>query len=171
MKTQIITTKRLSMRPLSIKDASFIITQYNEATFLEHIGDKNIRTVDDAIESVISKAQESYRQYGIGLFLVTLRECGTPIGTCGLLQRENVKNFDIGYAVLEKYHRQGYVMEAAQAMLEHAKNELGLKKVLGYSAPMNTVSIGVLQKLGFEAEGVFVIPGYDDESTVFALQL
>jgi len=171
MKTSAITTKRLSMRPLSTEDASFIITQYNEATFLEHIGDKNIQTVDDAIESVISKAQESYRQYGIGLFLVTLRECGTPIGTCGLLQRENVKDFDIGYAVLEKYHRKGYVMEAAQALLEHVKNELGLKRVLGYTAPMNKVSIGVLEKLGFEAEGVFVIPGYDDESIAFSLKL
>jgi RimJ/RimL family protein N-acetyltransferase len=171
MKTSLITTKRLSMRPLLAEDATFIISQYNEPAFLEHIGDKNIRTVDDAIEEVITKAEQSYYQDGVGLFLVTLQACGTAIGTCGLLKRDNVKDFDLGYAILEQYHRNGYVMEAALAVLEYAKNELGLKRILGYTAPTNKVSIGILETLGFEAEGEFVLPGYDSESIVFALRL
>jgi len=171
MKSLLITTKRLTMRQISTQDAAFILKQYNEPAFLEHIGDKNIRSVDDAINSIIYGAQASYRQHGVGLLMVELRDCGTPIGTCGLIKREDIDDLDLGYAVLEKYHRQGYVMEATQAVLEHAKNVLGLNRVVGYTSSLNKVSIRVLEKLGFEAEGEFNFPGYNTPSKIFAIKL
>jgi ribosomal-protein-alanine N-acetyltransferase len=170
LKNLLITTKRLTIRQLSAGDASFILEQYNEPAFLEHIGDKKIRSVDDAIENIISGAQASYRQHGVGLLLLELRDCGTPIGTCGLIKRENFEDLDLGYALLGKYHRQGYVIEAALAVLEHAKN-IGLSRIVGYSSPFNQISIRVLEKLGFEDEGDFNFPGYDSASKIFAIKL
>jgi RimJ/RimL family protein N-acetyltransferase len=170
LKNLLISTQRLTIRQLSVGDASFILEQYNEPAFLEHIGDKKIRSVDDAIENIIYGAQASYRQHGVGLLLLELRDCGTPIGTCGLIKRENIEDLDLGYALLEKYHRQGYVMEAAQAVLEHAKN-IGLSRIVGYSSPLNKVSIRVLEKLGFEDEGDFNFPGHDSPSKFFTIKL
>jgi RimJ/RimL family protein N-acetyltransferase len=171
MKNLLITTKRLAMRHMSIADAAFILEQYNEPLFIEHIGDKNIRSVEDAINRIIDEAQSSYRKYGIGLLMVELRDCGTPIGTCGLLKRDGIEELDIGYALLERHHRQGYVIEAAQAVLGYAKNELGFNRVLGYTSSLNKVSIRILEKLGFEDEGEFNYPGYNGESKVFSISL
>jgi len=171
MKNVLITTKRLTIRQISTTDTAFILEQYNEAGFLEHIGDKKIRTIKDAKKIIVDWAQASYELHGIGLLLVELRGCGTPIGTCGLIKRENIDDFDLGYSLLEKYHRQGYVIEAAEAVLEHAKNELGFSWVVGYTSSLNKASIRVLEKLGFGDEGDFNFPGYDRPCKVFAIQL
>jgi len=171
MKNLLITTKRLTIRQISSTDAAFIVEQYNEDGFLEHIGDKNIRTIKDANKIIVDWAQVSYEQYGIGLLLVELRGCGTPIGTCGLIKREDMDDFDLGYSLLEKHHQNGYVMEAAQAVLEHAKNELGLSRVVGYTSSLNKASIRVLERLGFDDEGDFNFPGYNRPCKIFAIQL
>lgn len=171
MKNLLITTERLTIRQLSARDASFILEQYNEPAFLENIGDKKIRSIDDAINNIVDWAQASYRKNGIGLLLMELRDCGTPIGTCGLIKRDDIQDYDLGYSLLEKYQRQGYVMEAAQTVLEHAKNVLALSRVVGYTSALNEASIRVLEKLGFEAEGDFNFPGYDKPSKIFAIKL
>ena len=171
MKNLLITTERLTIRQLSTRDAAFILEQYNEPDFIENIGDKKIRSIDDAINNIVDWAQSSYQKNGIGLLLVELRDCGTPIGTCGLIKREDIEDLDLGYSLLEKYQRRGYVMEAAQAVLEHAKNVLALSRVVGYTAALNEASIRVLGKLGFEAEGEFNFPGYDRACKIFAIKL
>jgi len=171
MKSLHITTKRLTIRHISMGDAAFILEQYNEALFLEHIGDKKIRSVNDAREIIVDWAQASYQQHGIGLLIIEGRDCGTPIGTCGLIKREDIDDIDLGYSLLEKYHGKGYVVEAAQAVLTHAKNVLGLSRIVGYTSSLNKSSIRVLEKLGFEAEGDFNFPGYDKPSKLFAIKL
>jgi len=171
MKDLRITTKRLTIRQISTEDAAFIVKQYNEPAFLEHIGDKKIRSIADANEIIVKWAQASYQQYGIGLLVVELRDCGTRVGTCGLIKRDDIEDLDLGYSLLEEYQRNGYVMEAAQAVLEHARSVLGLSRVIGYTSPLNKISIRVLEKLGFEAEGELNFPGYDTPSRVFAIKL
>jgi len=171
MKKSLITTKRLAIRHITSLDAAFIIKLYNEPGFIEHIGDKKIRSVNDAINTVVDWAKASYQQHGIGLLLVELRDCGTPLGMCGLIKRDDIEDFDLGYSLLEEHQRQGYVIEAAQAVLEHAKNVLNFSRVVGYTSPLNEVSIRVLAKLGFKAEGDFDFPGYDGPCKIFATKL
>lgn len=171
MKEILITTQRLVIRQISRDDADFIRQHYNEASFLEYIGDKKIQTADDAIAYIVNGPLKSYQQHGFGLFLVTLKESNIPIGTCGLIRRENIADADLGYSLLEKFRSQGYSSEAASAVLDFGKNVVGLNRVVAYTAPLNKASIRVLEKLGFEYEGELMLAGYDGTSKLFAIKL
>lgn len=44
----VLETERLRLRRLSIDDAGFILRLLNEPSFIQYIGDKNVRTIEDA---------------------------------------------------------------------------------------------------------------------------
>jgi len=69
-------------------DASFILRLLNEPSFLRFIGDKGVRTLDDARQYIETGPVDSYRRLGFGLYLVVLKESGASIGMCGLLKLE-----------------------------------------------------------------------------------
>src|SRR4051795_6851764 len=81
---------RLRVRPLSEADAAFILKLVNERGFLQNIGDKGVRTLDDARGYVRSGAIASYERYGFGLSALELKANSEPIGMCGLLQRDSL---------------------------------------------------------------------------------
>ena len=61
----------------------------------------------------------SYRKFGFGLYLVELKDSGSPIGICGLLKRDWLKDVDIGFAFLQKFWSQGYARESAAAAMHY----------------------------------------------------
>jgi ribosomal-protein-alanine N-acetyltransferase len=146
-------TARLQLRPLADADAPFIIALLNEPAFIEYIGDKNVRTLDDAISYIDSGPRASLRKHGFGMLRVSLRDDDTPIGICGLIRRDTLPDVDLGFAYLSAHHRRGYAVEAARAILEQARNQLGIGRVLAITLPTNAGSIGVLQRIGFHAAG------------------
>ncbi len=91
----VIQCERLSLRELGLHDADFILRLLNEPGFLRFIGDKGVRTLDDAREYLIKGPLESYRRHGFGLYLVSLRADGTPIGMCGLVKRDSLVDPDV----------------------------------------------------------------------------
>ena len=95
-------------------------------------------------------ALASYVPHGFGLYIVTLRESGTAIGICGLVRREGLDDADIGFAYQPAYWGQGYAVEAAQGVLQHARHDLGLQRVAAITNPDNTRSILLLEKLGLK---------------------
>lgn len=48
MKTQRLETERLVLKPLTTDDSGFIFELYNSPKFIEFIGDRNIKTIQDA---------------------------------------------------------------------------------------------------------------------------
>ena len=111
---EILATDRLLLRELTIKDASFIFRLVNEPTWLEHIGDKNVRSVDDAQRYILEGPVDSYKANGYGLYLVVLKPTDTPIGLCGLVKRDELAHADIGFALLPGYAGMGYGYESAR---------------------------------------------------------
>lgn len=160
-------TQRLRLRQLQKDDAAFILELLNEPSFLENIGDKGVRTLDDARQYILTGPMASYDKHGFGLYLVQLREDFTPIGICGLLQRDGLDDPDIGYAFLPRFWSKGYAFEAASAVLTWAKNTLGLKRIVAITAPENHSSIRVLNKLGLQFERIVQLPRANAESRFF----
>ena len=144
----ILKTKRLVIRKFNLDDAAFIIQLMNSPGWLQFIGDRNMKTVDDAKNYLISGPLKSYEENGFGLWLVELISSKTPIGMCGLLKRETLEDIDIGYALLPEYVGQGYAFEMAEATLLYAKNQLNIKKVVAITDENNVNSIALLHKLG-----------------------
>ncbi len=148
----VVQTERLVLRRLTTDDAPFILELLNDPAFLRYIGDKGVRTPADACRYIETGPMASYERHGFGLYRVELTDGGEPIGMCGLLKRDYLPDVDIGFALLPRYRSKGYTLEAASAVLAHARDTLGLRRVLAITSPDNVASIGLLEDLGFRFE-------------------
>lgn len=148
----VLQTPRLSLRQLTHSDAPFILELLNDPTWLRFIGDRGVRDLDGARAYITHGPAASYAQHGFGLWAVERRQDGVPIGICGLLKRETLPDVDLGFAFLERYQGKGYGQEAAVATMAHARDVVGLKRVVAVTVSGNTGSIRVLEKLGLRYE-------------------
>ena len=144
----ILQTGRLNLRKVSLDDAEFIVELLNDSAFLRFIGDKGVRTTEDARQYILTGPMDSYERQGFGLWLVELKGSNTPIGICGLLKRDTLSDVDLGFAFLPQYRSKGYAFESATAVMEYARRVLGLRRVVAITDDDNAGSIRVLEKLG-----------------------
>ncbi len=147
-----LVTARLRIRELIADDAAFMLALLNEPSFIANIGDRGVRTLDDARGYLEGGPLASYRRHGFGLYLVELGADGAPIGICGILQREELPHPDLGFAFLPAHWKQGYAYESATAVLRHARETVGIRRLLAIVNPANAPSIHLLEKLGFRFE-------------------
>lgn len=163
-------TGRLVLREYRLEDAPFALRLLNESTFLRFIGDKGIRTLEDARRYIEKDALESYRVHGFGPCVVERRAGGEAVGTCGLLRKSWLDAPDLGYALLPEAAGRGYATEAGRAVVDRALDALGLPRVVAVVQPDNAASIRVLEKLGFAPDGIVVEPTHGKELARFALE-
>lgn len=154
---KVLETERLLLRRLTLDDAPFIIELLNDPSFIRFIGDKGVRTIEEAQNYILNGPVASYQQFGYGLYATELRESRVPIGICGILKRETLPHPDIGFAFLPAYRKQGYAFEAAAAVIEHARLVLGLDRVLAITTPDNEVSGRLLEKIGLRFERLMTL--------------
>ena len=148
-----IETSRLQLRWLSDNDATFIYRLVNDPQWLRYIGDKQVHDLDGARDYIESGPRAMYRQHGFGLNLVSLKDDGTAIGICGLLQRDSLADTDLGFAFLPEYRGLGYAREAAESVLQHGFSTLEQTRIVAIVDSGNTSSIKLLEKLGFHLDG------------------
>ncbi len=148
----ILTTPRLVLRELVADDAPFVFALMNDPSFIAHIGDRGVRTVEDAERYLATGPWTRYATLGFGLWLVQLRDSAEPIGVCGLLQRDALPAPDIGFAFRPRFWTHGYALESARAVMSFAADVLHLPRILAVVSPSNAASIRLLAKLGFERD-------------------
>lgn len=161
-------TERLLLRPLTEADAPFVLALLNEPSFLQWIGDKGVRDLDGARAYLQGGPLASYRQHGHGLLAVTRLDTGAPLGMCGLLKRDHLEAPDLGYAFLPSAWGQGLATEAARAVRDHGHLAQGFARILAIVTPGNAPSIRLLERLGFQFEGLRRMPGEDEDVACFA---
>jgi RimJ/RimL family protein N-acetyltransferase len=168
---KILETDRLILRELTPDDAEFIFELLNEPSFIQNIGDRNIRTLDDARAYIVNGPVASYAKNGFGLYLVVLRETGESIGMCGLIRRDGLEDVDIGYALVPRFWSRGYAVEAARATKAYAKEVIGLKRIVAIVDPANEGSIRVLEKIGLRYEKMVRLSADDIDLKLFGADL
>ena len=164
-----LNTERLLVRGFDTNDAEFILELLNQPSFIQFIGDKGVRSVDDARNYITTGPIESYQRHGFGLYLVELKDRKVPIGMCGVLKRESLPDPDLGFAFLPEYWGKGYAFEAASAALDQARDFFKLARILAITNPDNDASIKLLAKLGFQFERVMKLSSDSDEVKLFSL--
>lgn len=146
-------TQRLILTPAVESDAAFVLELLNDPGWLRNIGDRGVRSLDDARAYIRDRLGQS-------LWLVARDATGEPLGMCGLVEREVLDSPDLGYAFLERHSGKGYATEAAAAVLAHVREVMRLPKLAAITDPDNKPSQRVLEKLGFryvetrELEGI-----------------
>ena len=150
--TTVLQTDRLTLRELNEDDAAFVLELINEPGWLRFIGDRGIRDAQGARDYIVNGPVAMYRRMGFGLWAAVRRSDGTPMGMCGLIKRDTLEDVDIGFAFLERHSGQGYAFEAADAVLAHAREVVGLKRVVAITSVDNDKSIRLLGKIGLQFE-------------------
>ncbi|HKO61162.1 MAG TPA: GNAT family N-acetyltransferase [Pyrinomonadaceae bacterium] len=150
----ILETDRLRLRRLAPADAPFISELVNEPSFLENIGDRNVRSEADAVRYIENGPMASYERHGFGLYKVELKQTAIPIGICGPLKRDTLEYPDIGFAFLPRFWGQGYALESASAVMDYAHGILGMTTIAAITTPTNERSIKLLHKLDFKFQSL-----------------
>lgn len=163
----ILQTERLTLRQFTLEDTAFIIELLNSPGWLEFIGDRNVKTKEQAENYLRNGPIKSYERNGFGLSMVETKD-GIPIGMCGIIKRDNLEHPDIGFAFLPEYASQGYGYEIASAVLTYAKNYLKLPTILAITLPNNTKSIKLLEKIGFMFVKSFRADPSDEELLLYS---
>lgn len=166
----VLQTPRLRLRRLHEGDAEFILGLLNQPSFLQFIGDKGVRNLEDARSYIRSGPLTSYAEHGFGLYLVLLRDSGERIGVCGILEKPALEHFDLGFAFVPAHWSKGYAEEAACATLEHAR-DCGLARICAVVDPENAASLKLLHKLGMTRTGRVQLTPADKELELFELSL
>lgn len=151
-------TERLTLREITVDDAEFINEILNAPKFLKYIGDRQVRTAEQATDFIESRYRQSYVDHGFGLYAVELKD-GTPIGMCGYVRRESLDGPDIGFAFLPEHERRGYGFESASAMLKYGRDTLGFSTIRAITSMENDASGSLLEKLGFTFDQILETNG------------
>lgn len=164
-----LTTERLHLRWLTPDDASFMLRIWNDPAFLRYVGDRGLRTEEDARQALLAGPLTLYDCYGYGPYLLSLQTNGSPAGICGLFRREGLADADLGFALLPGYCGLGYAREAADAVIAHARNDLGLTRLTAIVAPDNAPSRSLISKLGLSFERMLRVPGDERDACLYGV--
>ena len=144
----ILDTARLTLRTAGIDDAAFYLELLNSRSFIEQLGDRGLRSVEQARLALGEGPILMQAELGHSLYIVCLKD-GTPIGMCGLIKRAALDDIDLGYAFLPNWQGQGFAREAAAAVVDYAHRVLAIRRIVAIVSPKNEKSIALLQKIGF----------------------
>lgn len=153
------TSQNIFIRPIKIEDANdFLQLEVSNQEFFQKYGiDRNpdYYTLDvqkDIIKQRIEKAEQD-SEYYFGIFTTN---CNELIGSIGLfqVQRGPMQCAIVGYSLSQNQNGKGYSTEAVRLVVDYAFNNLQLHRLEAGVMPHNIGSIRVLEKAGFEKEGL-----------------
>lgn len=165
-----LVTDRLVIRRMttSTADVQFMLQLLNEPSWIRFIGDRGVRTAQDAHQYIAAGPLSMYDRLGYGICLVEGKESVQTLGICGLSKRDYLDAPDLGFAFLPQYWGQGFALEAASATLHYATAELGMRRIVATTRPENLSSQALLAKLGLQFEHTLRHPDGDRDLRLYA---
>lgn len=151
-------TDRLILKPAEVQDADFFLELYNMPSFIQYIGDRNLRTKEDAENYITSRFIPQIEKLGVGNYVVILKEDHTKIGAVGIFEREGLDVLNIGFSFLEKYEGKGYAYESANKLKEVAATDFGVHKISAITTKDNFSSQKLIERLGLKFQKMVTIP-------------
>ncbi|WP_255151576.1 GNAT family N-acetyltransferase [Halorarius halobius] len=137
----------VDLHPIEVDDAPFLERLVNDPAVRAGLGSHASHNEQEEREWVESLGGEE----------VHLLACvdGDPVGTFGLNDVNEVwGTTELGYMILPDHWGNGYATDAAALICGHAFDERRLAKVYAHVYETNPASARVLEKVGFEQEGL-----------------
>lgn len=150
MKTPILSTDRLLLRPFRMSDLESVYngweTDPDVAMYMTWTSHNDINKTKDFLEMELNKidANDWYR------WAIVNKENDELIGTCIIYNSESSDCYEVAYNLGKKHWGNGYITEAMSEAIAFAKNNSLTNKLLGGCAKINKASEQVLKKLGFK---------------------
>lgn len=120
---------------------------------------------DEDVQEWLDRQKRRYRQYGFGLWAITLKETGQMIGQAGLTMQpyKGSEVLEIGYLLKYDFWHFGYAKEAATACKNYAFEYLNKDKVHSIIKADNISSIKVAESIGMTKEDTFITQYYNGD--------
>lgn len=157
----ILETERLILRELSEKDADFLFKYWSDHEVTRYMNIDAFVDIQQArnmisLLNILFKEKEAIR-WGI-----YNKELDCLIGTCGYNSGLKQGTFigEIGYELGKEYWGKGFMKEALNCMIDYGFDKLGLNRIEAYVMLENQRSAMILEKLGFQREGILRERGY-----------
>jgi RimJ/RimL family protein N-acetyltransferase len=163
-----MSTDRLLINRITLDDAGFILKLMNDKDWIKNIGDRGIRTIEEAEEYIRTRFLKTYDEVGFGFYSLILKNTHQSIGIAGLVDREGIDHIDIGYGMLPEFRGKGYAFEATKAVYDYGYKDLKLDKIVAIVNPDNPGSIKLLSKLGLEFEKMIRLPDEEIDIMLFS---
>lgn len=167
MKFTCFETERLHICPIHTDDAEFLYKLMNTEGWFRHIGDRKVYSVKAAREYIREKMYPQHKKLGFSNNTLFLKNEKIPIGICGIYFREKEKRYDLGYALLPQFEKNGFALEAANAIMRKGIEEYKIEKLSAITTKDNEPSKKLLTKLGFSFTGLITPEGEKQELMMF----
>jgi len=147
----VLETERLALRRFRRDDVNAIFAIIGDDVAMQYYPKTFNRS--DAVQWV-ERNLRRYREYGHGLFAVTLKGCDNVIGDCGIIKQEieGATRLEVGYHFRRDQWGHGYATEAARACMGLAFHAFGADKVISLIRPENVPSRRVAERNGMRLE-------------------
>ncbi|ESP91444.1 MULTISPECIES: GNAT family N-acetyltransferase [Pseudoalteromonas] len=173
MATTVIETERLILKALTKEDARALFAIFSDHEVMKYWNTEPWGSMEQATCFIAKSTAtlENNTQMTLGIYW---KETGELLGKIMLFSYDKPsKRAEIGFGISRRYWGKGIVSEAGQALVEHAFNHLGLRRIEAEIDPDNISSSKALERLGFEKEGVlkqrWEINGVVSDSAIYGL--
>ena len=168
-----IETKRLLLRPITMKDAPDIFAYASNPEVTKYVRFVTHKSIKET-HAFIRRVRASYRKGITPLWGIEIKASGRLIGALGFLQWPNPdRRAELGYVINPDFWGQGYVTEAAKVLCDFAFKKMKVNRIEAGTIVGHTASERVLQKCGFKFEGILrqreFIKGRFPDVTMYSL--
>lgn len=118
-------------------------------------------------EARMRESQALLERRGVTIWLAHDKATGEVVGFCGFWIAPSFVEPQLLYALLERWTGRGLATEMARAAIEHARSGAGFSEIVADADAVNTRSVRLLEKLGFERTGT--TPGAFGDILLFRL--
>jgi RimJ/RimL family protein N-acetyltransferase len=146
----ILETERTVVREICLKDIEDLFHLYEGdgiTDYMEPLFDREaeIQYQKDYIDKV-------YGFYEYGMWVVIEKATGELIGRAGVESRntEDVDQVELGYVIRKDKQNLGFATEVCRAIVDYAREELGMSSVRARVHPDNLSSVRIVEKLGMK---------------------
>jgi len=143
-------TPRLRIRPWTATDRSALARLTGDADMMRFISDGQPWS-DDRLDELIARIDTHLEAHGVAFGALERRDDGEVLGLAGL-QRLDGGDFELGWWVWKDFWGQGLAVEAARPFIDHAREVMGLGRLVAVIDEDNAASRRVAEKLGLMFE-------------------
>lgn len=143
-----LATERLRLRPLVNADVPALHRFYNDPEVRRYLWD-NQEVSTEQVQDIVVQSQSCFEAFGAGFFAIEMLDTpGEITGFCGYRRFEGSDQPELLYGILPEFWGQGFVTEAAKAVLTYGFERCELPAVIAATDTPNQASVRVLQRLG-----------------------
>ena len=166
-------TERLTLRKVIPETYDFIYQNYSDNECIHFLGLSSLKEL--TVEKEKHKKGLSAYDRTFLYFQLIIKTSQKVIGICGFV-RHYPTHFraEFGYSLFhDDFKNLGYMSEVAPVILKYGLKNMNLKRIEAMVSPTNVASLRIIQKLGFEREGLmkkhYLRDGIFEDSVVFGL--